>query len=239
MPPYDGFNLGDHVHDDPAAVADNRRRLAQAGGMHPVFLQQVHGCEALLLGATSPDGQVADACFSDEPGVACTVMVADCLPVLFCHRSVPLVGAAHAGWRGLAGVDGIGVLERLLQAMTARLQQLHPGIVPDWLAWLGPCIGQAAFEVGDDVREAFCAHKASAAEHFLPGVRAGKWQADLAGLARQRLQALGVEVHGNDRAAAWCTFSQPERFYSYRRSPQTGRMAAAVWLQAAGAIRPE
>ena len=230
QPPFDSCNLGDHVQDDPAAVALARDRLAQAGGMHPVFLQQVHGCEALRLDAASADGQVADACFSTVPGVACTVMVADCLPVLFSHRTVPLVGAAHAGWRGLAGTGGSGVLEALLQAMNTQLRHRHPDAGPDWLAWLGPCIGQAAFEVGDEVRDAFVAHDALSAQLFMPGVREGKWQADLAGLARRRLMAQGVEVHGNDGSAAWCTFSQPGRFYSYRRAPRTGRMAAAVWL---------
>lgn len=228
--PFDSFNLGDHVQDDPEAVTRNRAVLASVAGVHPVFLQQVHGCDVLPLESTSADGQVADACFSTTRGVACTVMVADCLPVLFSHRSLPLVGAAHAGWRGLAGAEGVGVLERLLQAMDAALQRQHAGTPADWIAWLGPCIGQSAFEVGDEVREAFSMHHAGAAQYFGQGVRPGKWQADLAGLARHRLQAMGVEVHGNDSSAAWCTFSQPQRFYSYRRASRTGRMAAAVWL---------
>ena len=224
--PWESFNLGDHVGDDPGRVLANRARLRACLPAEPRWLRQVHGV-VTVDAANTPEMPEADAAWSRTAGVVCAVMTADCLPVLFCDRAGTVVAAAHAGWRGLLA----GVLESTLAAMACPAGEV--------MAWLGPAIGPQAFEVGDEVREAFCAHKASAAGHFLPGVRAGKWQADLAGLARQRLQALGVEVHGNEGAAAWCTFSQPERFYSYRRSPQTGRMAAAVWLQAAGAIRPE
>lgn len=224
LPPYDSFNLGDHVQDDMDAVASNRQRLAEATGMRPVFLQQVHGVDVAQVDGASPTtGLVADASFTADAGTGCVVMVADCLPVLLAHRSKRLVGAAHAGWRGLAG----GVLEQLLRSLQTQAGTSEPH---DWLAWLGPCIGQDAFEVGEEVREAFLALDPQAGRHFGQGLQPGKWQADLAGLARSRLTALGIEVHGNDGTVDWCTFSQPARFYSYRRAARTGRFAAAIWM---------
>ena len=226
---YDSFNLGDHVGDTPAAVAANRAALARVLGVRPVFLSQVHGTEVLTLDATSLDGQVADAAFSQQTGVACTIMVADCLPVLMCDTDGRWVAAAHAGWRGLAGVEGVGVLESLLDA--GALKDSSP---QDILVWLGPCIGPQAFEVGPEVRAAFCAFDPSAATFFKP-TAGEKWLADLAGLARFRLQRRGVSrVFGNDSQPAWCTFTQASKFFSHRRDSrvlgQTGRMAACVWL---------
>jgi YfiH family protein len=224
--PFDGFNLGDHVRDDPAAVAANRAALAGlTAPARPVFLQQVHGTAVLALDAATPDGGVADAALVTTPGVAATIMVADCLPVLLAHGSGRAVAAAHAGWRGLEG----GVLEAAVQALRAAA---GPGEV---IAWLGPAIGPTAFEVGDEVRAAFVAADPAAQAHFGVHDTPGKWWADLPALARQRLAAAGVaSVHGNHGSAAWCTVSQPSRFFSHRRDAarlgSTGRFAASVWI---------
>ena len=234
--PYNSMNLGDHVGDAPAQVAANRAHLQQTCAMQSVFLQQVHGAGVVRLNSglvqqTQAPALQADACFTTEPGVACTIMVADCLPVLLAHTQARMVGAAHAGWRGLAGQSGHGVLEALLQAMRAALP---PCIAPDagWQAWLGSCIGAAAFEVGDEVRAAFVQTNPAAQNCFTPAAQSGKWLANLPALARQRLAALGVHaVYGNDGSLPWCTWSQPETFFSYRRNSTTGRMAAAVWIK--------
>ena len=156
-PPFDSFNLGDHVRDDPNAVAGNRARLADTMGVRPVFLKQVHGTAVVALDADTPDGTEADACISSQPGVACTIMVADCLPVLFAHTAGTAVAAAHAGWRGLAGEgtepSGQGVLEATFEAFVHAVQRSDPAdsresVAASTLAWLGPCIGPDAFEVG-------------------------------------------------------------------------------------------
>lgn len=223
--PFDSFNLGDHVRDESVAVAANRAALASlTAPARPVFLQQVHGTAVCALDAASPDGVVADAALVIAPGVAATIMVADCLPVLFAHASGKAVAAAHAGWRGLVG----GVLEATLQALR---RAAGPGEV---IAWLGPAIGPTAFEVGDEVRAAFVAADPAAQAHFCAHTVPGKWWADLPALARRRLAAAGVaSVHGNDGTAAWCTVSQPSRFFSHRRDAarlgSTGRFAACVW----------
>lgn len=224
--PYDSLNLGDHVGDDPAHVAANRAILQQAVGAKPVFLNQVHGTEVVALDASTPDGTVADACLTDQPGLACTVMVADCLPVLFATAQGDRVAAAHAGWRGLAGQGGAGILEATVQRLRAKDTLAH-----DILAWLGPCIGPQAFEVGDEVRAAFTASDLLAADCFKP-LTPGKWLADLAGLARLRLRALGIsQIHGNDSSAAWCTVGNASRFFSYRRDRVTGRFCASIWRE--------
>jgi len=231
--PYDSFNLGDHVGDDPAHVAANRTIFAQAIGAQPVFLNQVHGTQVVTLDASTPNGTVADACLTDLPGLACTVMVADCLPVLFTNTQGQVVAAAHAGWRGLVGQGGVGILEATHQ----RLLALAPGgqarPAADTMVWLGPCIGPQAFEVGDEVRAAFTASDASAAHCFKPRALApGKWLADLAGLARLRLRALGIDrIYGNDSSAAWCTVGNASQFFSYRRDRVTGRFCAGIWLE--------
>ena len=224
--PFDGFNLGDHVQDEAHAVAKNRALLAsQLNGARPVFLSQVHGVEVVQLNAATPDGTKADACLTQEPRVACTIMVADCLPLLFTDDAGQVVAAAHAGWRGLAA----GVVEQTVQAMCEKA-----GIAPAQLrVWLGPCIGPDAFEVGDDVRVAFTEQgDASVAERcFKPHpTHAQKWLADLAGLARWRLQALGVHsVSGNDSTPEWCTVTQRSRLFSFRRDGMTGRFAVCIW----------
>ena len=224
--PFDGFNLGDHVQDDVHAVAQNRALLqAQLGGARPVFLSQVHGVDVAQLSASTPDGTKADACITSEAQVACTIMVADCLPLLFTNDAGQVVAAAHAGWRGLAA----GVLEQTVHAMCKKA-----GIAPAQVrVWLGPSIGPDAFEVGEDVRVAFTAHgNASGADrYFKPHpTHAGKWLADLAGLARWRLQAMGVgSVAGNDSTPEWCTVAQRSRLFSYRRDGVTGRFAVCIW----------
>ena len=226
--PWDSLNLGDHVGDRVADVHSNRERLTAHIGQRPVFLQQVHGVASVQLGADTPNGLAADACWSLEPGVACTIMVADCLPVLLCDASGQWVAAAHAGWRGLAGVNGQGVLESLLSELPVHG---HHG---ELMAWLGPCIGPNAFEVGQEVRSAFQEGSTKNDAFFLP-LPNGKYLADLAGLARQRLHQLGVgQIFGNDGHPSWCTFTNSDQFFSHRRDSrvlgQSGRMAACIWL---------
>jgi YfiH family protein len=224
--PFDGFNLGDHVQDEVHAVVQNRALLqAQLGGARPVFLSQVHGVDVAQLSASTPDGTKADACITSVSQVACTIMVADCLPLLFTDDAGQVVAAAHAGWRGLAA----GVVEQTVHAMCEQA-----GVAPAQVhAWLGPCIGPDAFEVGDDVRVAFAEHgDASAAErYFKPHpTHVQKWLADLAGLARWRLRAMGVSsVAGNDSTPEWCTFAQRSRLFSFRRDCVTGRFAVCIW----------
>lgn len=211
-PPCDSFNLGERSGDDPAAVAANRERLRQLLPAEPVWLHQVHGNRVVALPADP--GCQADAAWSARAGMPCAVLTADCLPVLFCDRQGTRVAAAHAGWRGLAD----GVLEA-----TAAALEVAPGKL---LAWLGPAIGQDAFEVGPEVRAAFLAHDPAAAAAFRPG-RDDRWHADLYHLARQRLAAAGVaQVSGG----GLCTWSDAATFYSWRRDGRTGRMASVVWL---------
>ena len=227
---YDTLNLGTHVGDAPASVAANRAALAQALGVRPVFLTQVHGSRLLMLDGASADEQVADAAMTQQPGLACTVMVADCLPLLMTDRLGTRVAAVHAGWRGLAGERGLGVLEASCQAFGSDSLTTGPAKAADLMVWLGPCIGPSAFEVGEEVRQLFVAHDPNSARLFLPKAP-GKWLADLPGLARQRLSALGVtRVYGNDGSPPWCTVSQSSRFFSHRRDRVSGRMAACIWL---------
>ncbi|MGC9162450.1 MAG: peptidoglycan editing factor PgeF [Thiomonas sp.] len=218
-----GMNLGSHVGDAPEHVAQNRARLQQAlGGAQPRFLQQVHGVEVADLDA-QPDPRiepVADAASTTQPGVAATVLVADCLPVLLAAPQGRAVAAAHAGWRGLAA----GVLEASLQRVCAQA-----GCDPSEVqAVLGPAIGPQAFEVGEEVRNAFVALHPSAGAAFRPG-RPGKWWADIWQLARMRLEHAGMRP-GSIAGGGLCTFSQPQRFYSYRRQPVTGRQAGCIWI---------
>lgn len=214
--PYDSLNLAAHVGDEPAAVAENRRRLSQACGLdEPQWLQQVHGTRVVRLPQAEPVPQ-ADAAFSVEPGVACAVLVADCMPVLFCDEGATVVAAAHAGWRGLAG----GVLEACVSTLPVAPQAL--------MAWMGPAIGPADFEVGEDVRQAFVSVDPAARAAFRPRAH-GKYLADLYELARQRLARAGVSrIHGGGLS----TLAEPDRFFSFRRDGSTGRMAALIALQA-------
>lgn len=228
--PYASLNLGEHVGDDPQAVAANRAALARALAARPVFLQQVHGTGVAVLAGDTPDAEAADGCVSAQRGLACTIMVADCLPVLMTTLSGEVVGAAHAGWRGLAAGVLEATLQQLWQQTHAKTGATHAG-PRDTLVWLGPCIGAQAFEVGSEVRAAFVAQQPQAQECFKP-LGAGKFLADLQGLARQRLQALGVvNVYGNDGSAAWCSVGNPSSFFSHRRDRVSGRMAACIWLE--------
>jgi len=228
---YASLNLGDHVGDLAAHVAENRRLLEEAVGAHPVFLQQVHGTGVAALddaGADgiARDGTPADACTATGVGLACTIMVADCLPVLFTDGSGGRVAAAHAGWRGLAG----GVLEATVRCFTPGPDAGPLHRASKVIAWLGPCIGPRAFEVGSEVKAVFEAHAPEAASCFKPASAKGKWLADLPALARQRLHAAGVlDVYGNDGSEGWCTVANPSRFFSHRRDGVSGRFAALVW----------
>ncbi|HWW80289.1 MAG TPA: peptidoglycan editing factor PgeF [Steroidobacteraceae bacterium] len=255
LAPYDSLNLGAHVGDVDDSVRENRRRVRERLGLpaEPVWLQQVHGIEvedldvrqpgvpqpgAVASGREGPSGgssvspraeppraesavaltsvpMRADAAVTRLPGRVCVIQVADCMPVLFAARDGSAIGAAHAGWRGLAG----GVLEETVRKLAVPPRQL--------IAWLGPTIGQGHFEVGDDVRSAFVLRDPNAASAFETNVR-GRWQCDLYALARRRLSALGVQdVFGG----GWCTYADAERFFSFRRDGQCGRMAALVWME--------
>ncbi|WP_168793717.1 peptidoglycan editing factor PgeF [Paraburkholderia aromaticivorans] len=227
-----GLNLGMKSGDDLAAVAANRERLLKLAGVsEAAWLEQIHGAsivsaEAVLAQAhASGTPTRADASVTDRPGTVCVVMVADCMPVLFCDEAGRAVGAAHAGWRGLAA----GIVEQTAQRV-AELAGVEAGALH---AYLGPSIGPDAFEVGADVRDAFMngvghAQRDATANAFVEHPHnPGKYLADLPALARLRLQRLGVtRIVGGDL----CTVTQRERFYSYRRDRETGRMAALIWL---------
>ena len=237
--PYASFNLGRPGSDDAQAIDTNRRRLQEAIGACPVYLSQVHGVTTVeLTGTALEQTPVADGCVSAVPGQVCTIRVADCLPVLLTDLQGRVVAASHAGWRGLAQ----GVIEHNFAALARVGERLgKPLAASHTLAWLGPCIGPKAFEVGDEVREAFVAPDADAARCFRAGARAGKWLADLPGLARMRLNALGItKVFGNDGAPPWCTVSNPSRFFSHRRDTLllggSGRMAACIWIDGASGV---
>lgn len=215
LPPWDTFNLGAHVHDDPVAVGENRRRLLQVVGAPDIaWLNQVHGIEVVELPCDETP-ITADAATTRQEGLVCAVLTADCLPVLLCNQQGTQVAAAHAGWRGLAA----GVLERAVASFEVGDQVM---------AYLGPAIGPRHFEVGPEVRAAFVAGDLGADVCFLPSPsREGHYLADIYGLARRRLGRLGVvRVFGGDE----CTVTDADRFFSYRRDGETGRMASLIWL---------
>ena len=223
---YASMNVGIAVGDDAAAVAANRALLAEATGARPVYVRQVHGTRVIRIGREDARDDAplheADACVTTEPGVACVVQAADCLPVLVAAPGGRAVGAAHAGWRGLAG----GVVEALVAVVCEAA-----GCAPRELdAWLGACIGPGAFEVGADVLAAFGVRptdsQTCSGRRFDPHAP-GKWLADLPALARDRLADAGVDRVGG---RGWCTVTDPSRFFSFRRDGITGRMAAAVWI---------
>lgn len=221
-----GLNLGAHCGDQPQRVEQNRRLVSRQICMPIRWLSQVHGAKVIEVDESSraealgqaAAAESADAQLTMVPGVALGVLVADCLPVLLADRRGSIVGIAHAGWRGLAG----GVLENTIEAM--RLRRPDADIV----AWLGPCIGPDAFEVGEDVVDAFVRQDPAAAARFRQGQRAGKWWADLAGLAGLRLARAGVSAVS---ALGACTVTDRDRFWSYRRDGVCGRMAGLIWLQ--------
>ena len=210
---YDSFNLGSHVGDNPLAVSRNRMQLAAFLPSEPVWLNQLHGVTVADAGQAGclPE---ADASVSTHAGAVCVVMTADCLPILLCDEQGSVVGAAHAGWRSLCD----GVIESTVSAMKVPPVTL--------MAWLGPAIGPTRFEVGDEVRAAFMDKQAQAATAFVAGAN-GKWMADIYMLARLRLNTMGItRIYGG----GLCTYTDPERFYSYRRDGVTGRMGTFIWL---------
>lgn len=219
--PYDSFNLGSHVGDNQLAVARNRILLNTLLPSEPVWLEQKHGT-AVANADMAGCRVLADACIARQRGAVCAVMTADCLPVLLCDAQGSVVGAAHAGWKGLAA----GVIEATVQIMEVAPQNL--------MAWLGPAIGQRAFEVGEEVRAAFIAVQPQAAFAFIPSPLAGegqgrvdKYLADIYALARLRLNALGIaQIYGGGH----CTYREREKFFSYRRDGATGRMGTFIWL---------
>jgi YfiH family protein len=217
--PYASLNLGAHVGDDPAHVTENRRRLGETLALpsRPRWLEQVHGTRVVECNrhmAESPPQ--ADAAITRESGVVLAVMTADCPPVLLAARDGSAAGVAHAGWRGLAA----GVIEATLAALRVEPSNL--------IAWLGPAISRAHYEVDRTVYAVF-AGSPGAEEAFVPSARAGHWRLSLAGLARARLAAAGVrDISGG----TWDTFAEPGRFFSYRRDGETGRMASLVWIKA-------
>lgn len=214
-PPYDSLNLGHHVGDAPERVAHNRRVLRQFLPAEPLWLSQVHSA-TVVEAADARDGAPprADGIVVRQRHEVCAIMTADCLPVLLTDTAGSVVGAAHAGWRGLCS----GVIEAVIAGMKVAPQQV--------MAYLGPAIGPAAFEVGPEVRDAFLRHDDAAASAFTPGA-GDRWLADIYQLARQRLQALGVsQVYGGGE----CTVTDARRFFSYRRDGETGRMASLIWI---------
>ena len=216
---YTSLNLGAHVGDEPQNVAENRRRLRELLPTEPVWLNQVHGVNVVMADAVlSPDwgAREADGVVTTRSEMPCAVMVADCLPVLFCTVDGSRVAAAHAGWRGLAS----GVLERTVEAMATNPARI--------IAWLGPTIGRDAFEVGADVFDAFPPESAEDVSAFRPITgRRDKYLADICALARQRLYRAGVHaIYGGQ----FCTVNDPQRFFSYRRDGKTGRMAGLIWI---------
>jgi YfiH family protein len=219
-----GLNLGLHVGDVRERVLANRARLLSLTGVPILWLDQVHGtavidADSFINEEAGPAPPCADAAVCTRPGLALSVMTADCLPVLLTDAEGRCIGAAHAGWRGLCA----GVIEATIQAMRHRLAPHAP-----IRAWLGPAIGPRAFEVGEEVRQAFLDQDRQAASGFTSGRASGKWLADLAVLARQRLRACGIDdVQGGKH----CTFEAPERFYSHRRDRVSGRMASLIWIR--------
>ncbi len=214
--PYASLNLGDHVGDDPIAVERNRGLLEPLVPSEPIWLEQVHGADVVMAEAASCRPR-ADGCVAHGNNAVCAIMTADCLPVLLCDEEGSVVAAAHAGWRGLAS----GILEATVQRMDVSAVRL--------MAWLGPAIGPQAFEVGAEVREAFLQLDPAAEVAFASVPQQddmAKYFANLYLLARQRLNKLGInQVYGGD----YCTYSDPDRFFSYRRDGRTGRMATLVW----------
>jgi YfiH family protein len=215
--PFERFNLGLRSGDDEQAVRSNRSALHQSLDLpsDPRWLRQVHGTVAAELGPLpSPEEPEADAAVSRVAGTVLAILTADCLPVLFCADDGNTIGAAHAGWRGLAA----GVLEQTIEQMQRPVGRL--------MAWMGPCIGAVSYEVGEEVRKAFIEQDASASDAFV-ATRPGHWQCDLAVLARQRLMAAGItRVHGGGFDTR-----TDERFYSYRREgARSGRFASLIWL---------
>ena len=217
--PFDDFNLGLRAGDEPDAVQRNRRLLSEHASLpaDPCWLRQVHGVAVERLDTPCTEEREADASVTSTPGVVLAILTTDCMPVLFCADEGTEVGAAHAGWRGLAG----GVLENTLAAMRTSPRHVQ--------AWLGPAAGPQRYEIGEEVFEAFVSRDADAAPAFT-ATRPGHWRVDLYALARRRLMAAGVPA-ANIHGGGLCTISEPERFFSHRRDQRTGRMASLVWIE--------
>lgn len=223
--PFDSLNLGDHVGDDPARVDANRQRLSQWLPSSPVWVSQVHGHNVLLADEVEPGSNQtdeppkADALVTTRPGQVLGILTADCMAVVMTNEAGTVLGMAHAGWRGLVG----GVLEATLQGMRGCV-----GDLGEWRAWIGPCIGPKAFEVGDEVQQAFVGKNPMVAKHFKPGVAPHKWLCDMPAIAKDELVALGAA------SVQWCGLCTVDdadrRFFSYRRDGVTGRMATVAWL---------
>ncbi|MGG4610475.1 purine nucleoside phosphorylase YfiH [Providencia sp. Me31A] len=215
LPPFNSLNLGDHVGDDPNAVSENRQYLEKLAQLpqQPVWLEQVHGTHVLHLDGNEVLNKQADAVYSDQVGQVCAIMTADCLPVLFCNKAGTEVAAAHAGWRGLCH----GVLENTISQFISPKNEI--------MAWLGPAIGAKKFEVGAEVKDAFVNQSTDLASAFIS--YNNKYLADIYLLARKKIQAAGIRsIYGGD----FCTVTDANRFFSYRREGKTGRMASLIWV---------
>lgn len=225
MPPFDGLNLGLNAGDDPSDVLQNRRLLRSILPADPCWLRQIHGITVstpVTRNAFMDGPFEADASVTNIPNEVLAILTADCMPVLFASKSGDVIGAAHAGWRGLSG----GVLENTVREMCALSRDLKP---QDITVWMGPAIGPTAFEVGDDVLQAFSGQsQAILSQAFRPvDGNPGKYWANLCLLAQDRLRALGIEqIYGGD----FCTVADPANFYSYRRDKKTGRFASLIWI---------
>lgn len=212
--PYQGLNLGQHVGDDPALVEKNRDWLTDKSRLptFPVWLNQTHSTHVVEVNQPTKNILDADGVMTTHMNVVCSVMTADCLPVLLTNSNGTQVAAVHAGWRGLVN----GILENAVSKMQGEI-----------IAWLGPAIGPNAFEVGNEVRDMFVDVERKASIGFTPSPNEGKWMADMSLLARQRLNSVNVQsVYSSDL----CTFQSPEKFYSYRRDGVTGRQASLIWI---------
>ena len=218
LPPFDSFNLGDHVCDDPKAVQQNRSLLVDKFDLphQPLFLTQTHSTKVIELPFTGSNVE-ADAVYTQQANQVCLVMTADCLPVLFFNKEGTEVAAAHAGWRGLCD----GILEETVAKFKCPTS--------DIIAWLGPAIGPTAFQVGEEIIEQFCAFDSNAKLAFTPDLTtSGKFLGNLYQLATQRLNKLGItEISGGGH----CTYTEQDKFFSYRRDKQTGRMASLIWIE--------
>jgi polyphenol oxidase len=219
--PYNNLNLGSHVNDNPIHVAQNRQLLSQHLPSEPVWLNQVHGVNVVDAAKASCVPE-ADASYATRKNVVCVTMTADCLPILLCNQAGTLVASIHGGWRSLCD----GVIEATVSNMTVEVNQL---MASDLLAWLGPAIGPNAFEVGAEVRAQFIQKDPQAESAFKP--HGDKWRGDLYQIATQRLNKLGItQIYGGGQDKDWCTFTDKENFFSFRRDGDTGRMATLIWL---------
>lgn len=215
LPPFDSLNLGGHVGDDPEAVSENRSRLLALANLpqNPLWLEQVHATKVLHLNGNTFENKRADAVYTNQAGQVCAIMTADCLPVLFCSKDGKEVAAAHAGWRGLCD----GILENTVAQFTSSANEI--------MAWFGPAIGPKKFEVGAEVRQAFINQSSDLDSGFI--AQGDKFLADIYLLARTKLQAIGISsIYGG----SFCTVSDENRFFSYRRAGITGRMASLIWI---------